>query len=105
MDDLPTVSSAEGRPERFTLEETASLTGLLPQIIVQYTEAEYVRALETDAAGTPCFDETGILRLRRIEEMRILHGIDRNSLAYVLRLFDRLESVEQELQILRERLR
>lgn len=101
-----TIIPASGdAPECYTLDETALLTGLHPEMILEFVRAEYVHVRSTAPESSPSFDEAGILRLRQIEELQTRRGCDLRTIRYIIGLLDRLEAAEHELQILREQLR
>lgn len=99
------ITSGESGPERFNLEESARLTGMHREMILTFLEGRYVQPACTDDEGRPYFDHGGLLRLRRIEQLRSAWGIDLRVLPKVVGLLDRLEAAEEELRVLRERLR
>jgi DNA-binding transcriptional MerR regulator len=90
---------------RFSLERAAELTGMHPEMILEFTRAEIVHTSGTDSDGSPRFDETEIVRLRQIEYLRAIEGASLRTIRNILALFDRLEAAEHELRLLRQQLR
>ncbi|NNC90115.1 MAG: hypothetical protein HKN82_16780 [Akkermansiaceae bacterium] len=94
-------------PERaVSLDVAAELTGMHPEMILEFVRAEFVH-VEFGAEGSddrPSFDESALVRLRQIEQLRHEH-VNLRTVRYILQLLDQLDEAEQELRALRERLR
>ena len=90
---------------QFSLERAAELSGMHPEMILEFTRAEIVHTIGEDPDGAPRFDESEIVRLRQIEHLRADEGVSLRLIRYILALLDRLETAEHELHLLRERLR
>jgi DNA-binding transcriptional MerR regulator len=90
---------------RFNLERAAELSGMHPEMILEFTRAEIIHTTGQDPDGSPRFDETEIVRLRQIEYLRAIEGASLRTIRYILALLDRLEAAEHELRLLREQLR
>ena len=90
---------------QFSLERAAELSGMHPEMILEFTRAEIVRTVGENPDGSPRFDESEILRLRQIEYLRTDEGVSLRTIRYILSILDRLEAAEHELRLLRERLR
>lgn len=100
---LVVVSADPGR--RFDLDRAAELSGMHPEMILEFVRAEVVRAAGRDQRGGPSFDESEIVRLRQIEHLRQREQVSLRTICQIVRLLDRLEAAELELRLLRERLR
>ena len=100
-----TIMSFEEHPEsEFSLEQTAELTGLHPEMILEFLRAELVRVAAQASEGSPSFDQSAIVRLRHIAVLQHEH-VNLRTIRYIVRLIDRLETTDRELRALRERIR
>ncbi len=90
---------------RFSLERAAELSGMHPEMILEFTRAEVVHTVGEDPDGSPHFDETEIVRLRQIECLRGDEGVSLRTIRHILALLDRLDAAEREARLLRELLR
>lgn len=92
------------RPDvHYSLDATAHLAGVPRRVILIYCRAGLVRPIVQPPYGMMEFTEEAIYTVRRIEHLRILHGLD---LAWLKTLFDLLAEVERlrvELRFLRNR--
>lgn len=89
--------------EIFDLETAAELSGMHPEMILEFCRAHVV-ALHHHG-NEPRFDNLGIHRLRQIETLRQERSMSLRSIRFVMELMERLDSAEQELRTLRERVR
>lgn len=105
MADFTVITVSKRSVASFSLREAAVLSGMHPQMILEFVRAGYVPLLGYEETGNPIFGEDGVLRLREIEELRSWHGIGLRAIRYIVHLLDRLESAEQEVRRLREQLR
>jgi DNA-binding transcriptional MerR regulator len=99
------VVVSENSERRISLQRAAELSGMHPEMILEFTRAEIVHTAGREPDGSPCFDETEIVRLRQIEHLRGDEGVSLRTIRHILALLDRLEAAEHELHLLRERLR
>lgn len=98
------LSGPEGvAAEYFDLRAAAELSGMHPEMILEFHRARVVAVAGSDATGDPRFDLRGILRLRQIEALRHECQMSLRAIRLVMGLMDRLESAESELRQLRER--
>lgn len=89
--------------ELFDLEAAAELSGMHPEMILEFCRAHVV-ALRHQG-DDPKFDNRGIHRLRLIETLRQERSMSLRSIRFVVELMERLDSAERELRSLRERVR
>ena len=103
------VSSEVGTTETFDLETVSQLTGIHEELILEYTQAHLVEAVDSrspeDKDATPLFNERGLLRLRQIAELRDNQHVSLRTLRLIIHMLERLESTETELRALKEKLR
>ncbi len=89
--------------EVFDLPAAAELSGMHPEMILEFHRAHVVAVVRMDVGGRPCFDLRGVLRLRQIAVLREEGQMTLRTIRYVVGLIDRLEAAESELRVLRER--
>ena len=95
-----------GEARWFDLDTTTELTGVHPDLILEFTRADLLptaRAGGEESAWQ--FDERAIYRLRQIDTLRQRHHTSLRVIRDILRLLDRLEETELEVRRLREQLR
>jgi hypothetical protein len=95
--------AAAAADEVFDLDAAAELSGMHPEMILEFCRADVV-ALRHHGAD-PKFDNRGIHRLRLIETLRQERGMSLRSIRFVVELMERLDAAETELRVLRERVR
>ena len=105
LPESPTCLSIEvfqPKPNGFySLEATAHLAGVPRRSILIYCRAGLVRPIIQPPYGVMEFTEEAIYTVRRIEHLRVVHGLD---LAWLRTMFDLLDEVEHlraELRFLR----
>lgn len=99
------VSIGEDLETVFDLERASDLSGLHPEMILEFLRAGLVHAHRPGEEGGPQFDEIAITRLRQIERLRRREGVSLRTLCLIMRLLDRIEDLDGELRTLRERMR
>jgi DNA-binding transcriptional MerR regulator len=86
----------------YTIEATARLVDLPRHTILVY----YKRGLVSPVAGPEglgyCFNKAGIRRLRRIEHLRNIDGLNLNGIKMILGLMTEVERLQAEVRFLRE---
>ena len=85
----------------YSLDETAHLAGISRRSILIYCRAGLIQPVVQPPYGVMEFTEEAIYTLRRIENLRTVHGLD---LAWIKAMFDLLDEVERlraELRFLR----
>jgi len=113
---LPVVphSDASDEPEPLGLDAASKLTGMHPQMVIEFVRASLVVPSSTsrpagdpDAESepaAPAFDAAALYRLRQIEHLRTHHQAHLRTIRLVLGLLDRAEAAERELRHLRDRI-
>ena len=76
----------------YSLDATADLAGVPRRIVLVYCHAGLVRPVVQEPYGVMEFTEEAIYAIRRIEQMRTVHGL---SLAWIKIIFDLLDEVER----------
>ena len=100
---VPTQSGSTG--EFVDLEMASQLSGVHPEMILEFTRAKLVVVSRQDRSGNPYFDDEAVYRLRQIERLRTREKVQMRTIRLILELMDRAEVAERELRWLRERLR
>lgn len=76
----------------YSLDATAHLAGVSRRSLLIYYRAGLVRPVFQQPYGVMAFTEEAIYTVRRIEEMRELHGVD---VGWIKTMFDLLGEVER----------
>jgi DNA-binding transcriptional MerR regulator len=76
----------------YSLDATAHLAGVPRRSILVYCRAGLVRPVVQPPYGVMQFTEEAIYTVRRIENLRTVHGLD---LAWIKTLFDLLDEVDR----------
>lgn len=95
--------SATATDEIFDLDAAAELSGMHPEMILEFCRAHVV-ALR-NPGDHPRFDNRGIHRLRLIETLRQERSMSLRSIRFVVELMEKLDAAESELRTLRERVK
>ncbi|MEM8955832.1 MAG: chaperone modulator CbpM [Verrucomicrobiota bacterium] len=100
------TEGTSGEARLFDLKTAAELTGVHPEMILEFTRAQLVPSAQSgENPDSFRFDERAIYRLRQIESLRQRHHTNLRVIRYITQLLDRLDETEQELHLLREQLR
>ena len=94
------VTSASN--QLFDLGAAGDLSGLHPDIIIEFERGKLVERSATDTAGNPVFDATGIRRLRFLASLRERDKLSLRMTRVFCQLMDRLERAESEVRWLRD---
>lgn len=86
-----------------TLSHAADMSGLHPEMILEFVRAEVINVSSHDGSGVPLFRNHHITRLRKIQHLRFVERVKFRTIRYLMKLLDRLEAAEQELRTLREK--
>ena len=89
----------------FDLDRAAELSGMHPEMIVEFLRAGVIHPTGDESEAGLQFDQTMIGRMRQIEHLRTNENISLRLICHIVRVLDRLEDSERELRILRERWR
>ena len=76
----------------YSLDATAQLAGVSRRSLLIYYRAGLVRPVFQQPYGVMAFTEEAIYTVRRIEDIRVVHGVD---VAWIKTLFDLLGEVER----------
>jgi len=80
---------------RYSLDETASLTGTHPELLRHYYRLGLFGSASSDRE--PIFDRKGLAVIRRIANCRRLHGINLAALPLICELWERVDRLQLEL--------
>jgi DNA-binding transcriptional MerR regulator len=86
------------------LKAASDLSGMHPEMILEFTRAQLVLVARKDRSGNPYFDDEGVYRLRQIEHLRHDQQAHLRTIRLVIQLMERAETAERELRNLRDRL-
>ncbi len=100
VDDPP-----RGGVDLFDLEAAAEYSGMHPEMIREFGRAHLVRIAHLSKRASLYFDREGLGRLRQIEQLRLQRGANLHTIRFVIRLLDRLEAAESELEAMRPEIR
>jgi DNA-binding transcriptional MerR regulator len=90
------------RPNVFySLDATAHLVGVPRRSILIYCRAGLVRPVVQPPYGVIEFTEEAIYTMRRIEQLRTVHGLDLEWIKTMFDLLDEVERLRAELRFLR----
>jgi DNA-binding transcriptional MerR regulator len=90
--------------ECFDLAAAAELSGMHPEMILEFTRARLIRFTPPEPGGAPRFDNRAILRLRQIQSLRHERAMSLRSIRLVVGLLERLDAAEAQVRSLRGRL-
>ncbi|WP_035614405.1 chaperone modulator CbpM [Haloferula sp. BvORR071] len=97
---LPAPQALETK-DLHDLEAAAELCGMHPEMILEYARADVIELRrEGELYHLDCH---AIHRLRQIAVLREERSMSLRSIRFVMDLMERLDSAEQELRVLRER--
>ena len=97
------VLAAAPHARDFTLASASELSGMHPEMILEFVRADLVHVTSRDRSGAPVFREHDIARLRQIELLRSADRVSLRTIRHLMKLEDRLDAAERELRILRGR--
>lgn len=96
--------SGDNPDGRIGLRRAAELSGMHPEMILEFVRAEFVHAIPQGRDGMPRFSNEDIDRLRQIERLRSGEHANLRTICYILRLLDQLETTRHELWALQRRI-
>src|SRR5215471_9236352 len=85
-----------------TLERVAECAGLHPKLIERFLDYGLIEPIDRSGA-VMLFDSATVLRVRRIQRVRIDMGVNLAGVAVILDLVDRLRAIQLENELLRSR--
>ena len=98
---LMLVRVDEGRAATHTLEAAAELAGLHPEMLRYYCRLGLLGEALARADADPRFDDDALYELRRFENYRRRHGVDRPTLRLICELRREVERLQAEVRFLR----
>lgn len=97
------ISIQQHSPQVISIDTLSELAGVHPDFVVELEHAELIQRVGTDSQGQPSFDDTVVCEVRRIVHLHTRENMSFRMIRYLLRLSRRLERVEAELRVYRER--
>src|SRR5262245_9872975 len=85
----------------YSLEAVVHLTGVSRRSILVYCKSGLVRSAGNPQQGEFSFDDEAIYRIRRVEHLRSVHGINLAGIRMIFDLMQELERLENEMRFLR----
>lgn len=98
---LMLINVTSSRPATLSLEATAELAGLHPEMLRYYCRIGLFGEARVQSETEPQFDDDALFELRRIEAYRQRHNVDRPTLRLILDLQRKVERLEAEIRFLR----
>ncbi len=86
----------------YPLETTARLAGVERRTVLIYCRHGLIRPTDTSPSEARFFTDETVHTIRRLEELREMHGINLTGLRLISELQQRVERLESELRFLRE---
>lgn len=86
----------------FTLAALAAEAGMHPDLVVRYIDYGLIEPVRS-IAGEALFEAGDVARLRTIQRLRSDLGVGLPGAAVIMELLDRIESMQREIEWLRER--
>lgn len=83
----------------YTLEAVVHLTGVSRHDILVYCRSGLVEPIDSEHGLS--FDEESIYNIRRIEELRSIHGINLNGVRMIFELLHEVRRLREEMRFLR----
>ncbi len=98
----PILRSETGTgPAKYGLEEAAELAGLHPEMLRYYCRLGLVGEARARPEAELIFDDDALYELRRFEQYRRQHHVDRHTLRLICSLKHEVERLQAELRFLR----
>jgi DNA-binding transcriptional MerR regulator len=88
-------------PTKYHLEEAAELVGLHPEMLRYYCRLGLVGEARARPGAELMFDDDALYELRRFEQYRRHHHVDRHTLRLICHLKREVERLQAELRFLR----
>jgi len=92
----------EGDPAAYSLETTAYLGGVHPEMLRHYCRLGLFGEAYAGEVADPVFDDHALYELRRFEHYRLHHGVNRRTSRLICGLWREIERLQIELRQLRE---
>lgn len=98
---LMLVEVTEARPASYSLETAAALAGVHPEMLRYYCRLGLLGETHARGETEPVFDDDALYELRRFEDYRRRHGVDRSTLRLICGLRREVERLQAEVRFLR----
>ena len=98
---LTLVCVTEAAPTTYSLEAAASLAGIHPEMLRHYCRLGLFGESPVGPETELIFDDDALCKVRRFENYRRNHGMDRKTLRLIFSLFRDIEILQTELRFLR----
>jgi len=95
------VPMSPGAPAVYSLETAAGLAGVHPDLLRYYCQYGLFGPARDQTEIEPTFDDDAVYELRRIEDYRRHHGVNRQALPLLWELSHEVERLQAELRFLR----
>ena len=100
---LTLVTVTEAGPAIYSLEDTARLARVHPELLRHYCRLGLFGEARARPEAELVFDDDALYELRRFEHYRRRHGVNRQTLRLICDLWRDVERLEAELRFLRGR--
>jgi DNA-binding transcriptional MerR regulator len=98
---LSLVLVTEAGPMIYSLETTARLAGVHPEMLRYYCRLGLLGEARAQPEAELIFDDNALYELRRFEHYRRHHGVNRKTLRLISSLWREVERLQTELRFLR----
>src|SRR5262245_17437239 len=85
----------------YSLDAVVHLTGVSRRTILVYCKSGLVRTAGDAQQGEFSFDDEAIYRIRRVEHLRTVHGVNLAGIRMIFDLMNELRRLEDEMRFLR----
>lgn len=82
----------------YSLDAVVHLTGVSRRSILVYCKSGLVRAGGDPQQGEFSFDDEAIYRIRRVEHLRLVHGVNLAGIRMIFDLLNELERLQNEMR-------
>lgn len=100
---LVLLGVAEAAPATYSLETAARFAGVHPELLRYYCRLGLFGAARAGPDPEPIFDDNALYELRRFEDYRRHHRVDRQTLRLICGLSREVERLQAEVRFLRGR--
>jgi DNA-binding transcriptional MerR regulator len=85
----------------YSLDAVVHLTGVSRRSILVYCKSGLVRSVGDQQQGEFSFDDEAIYRIRRVEQLRTVHGLNLAGIRMIFELMSEIRRLENEMRFLR----
>ncbi len=86
----------------YSLDAVVHLTGVSRRSILVYCKSGLVRTSGDPQQGEFTFDDEAIYRIRRVETLRLVHGVNLAGIRMIFDLMSELQRLENEMRFHRQ---